>query len=93
MDLTQYVVLAAIIAGVTELLHRIRAGDVWTSATITAAAIVGGVFGALHYYPNLDVAHGIAAGFAAAGTLTGLGSIGNKSSAQPSTLTSKEGPR
>lgn len=89
MDFSQYVLLAAIIAGVTELIHRLRARDFWVAFTIICAAVVGGLFGAFHYYPSLDVVQGIAAGFGASGALTALGSIGNKSAAVPSNVTTR----
>lgn len=81
MDLTQYVLLAAVIAGVTELISRVRARDYWVVATILTAAIVGGLFGVAGYYPDLDVVEGVAAGFAAAGSIKVLSSISNKSEA------------
>lgn len=90
MDLTQYVLLATVIAGVTELLHRLRAKDFWVAGTIFMAAVVGGLFGFFHYYPSLDTGYGIAAGFAASGALTALGQVGNKSVARPSSLIQKD---
>lgn len=79
IDPLQFVVLAAVIAGVTELITRLRGKDYWVAGTIAVAAIIGGVFGALHYYANLDIASGIAVGFGASGALSALGSVGNKS--------------
>lgn len=87
MDVTQYVLLGAVIAGVTELISRLRAKDLWVAGTIVVAAIIGGLFGAFHYYPDLDVVEGIAVGFGAAGALTAIGSVGNKSRPAPSDLT------
>lgn len=88
MDFTQYVLLAAVIAGVTELLSRARAKDWWTVATIATAATIGGVFG---YFAleGLTVVTGIAAGFGASGALKLVGSVGNKSTPQPSSVLSK----
>ena len=88
MDFTQYVLLAAVIAGVTELLSRARAKDWWTVATIATAATIGGVFG---YFAleGLTVVTGIAAGFGASGALKVVGSVGNKSTPQPSSVLNK----
>lgn len=89
MDFTQYVLLAAVIAGVTELLNRLRAQDYWVVASIATAGIVGGVFGALNIGGLTDVATGIAAGFGASGALKAVSSVGKKSDPAPSTLTTK----
>lgn len=86
MDFTQYVLLAAIIVGVTELINRLRARDYWVAATIVCAAIIGGIFGLLHYYPGLDLVKGIAAGFGASGALKAVGTFGNKSTPAPSNI-------
>lgn len=79
LDITQFVVLGAIIVGVNELLVRLRAKDFWAVATIIAAAIIGAIFGAIHYYPTLDVPSGIAVGFGAVGALKTFSTFGNKS--------------
>ncbi len=89
MDFSQYVLLAAVIAGVTELLNRLRAADYWVVASIVTAGAVGGVFGALSIGGLPDVATGIAAGFGASGALKAVASVGRKSDPAPSTLTSK----
>ena len=86
IDPLQFVVLAAVIAGVTELINRLRAKDYWVAATIVTAAVVGAIFGAIHYYANLDIATGIAVGFGASGALSAIGMIGNKSTATPSNV-------
>lgn len=88
MDFTQYVLLAAVIAGATELLSRARAKDWWTVATIATAATIGGVFG---YFAleGLTVVTGIAAGFGASGALKLVGSVGNKSTPHPSSVLNK----
>lgn len=88
MDFTQYVLLAAVIAGVTELLNRARAKDWWVVATIATSAIIGGVFG---YFSleGLTVVTGIAAGFGASGAIKLVGSVGRKSEPTPSTLLTK----
>ena len=85
MDFTQYVLLAAVIAGATELLNRARAKDWWVVATIATAAIIGGVFGYFNL-EGLTVVTGIAAGFGASGALKLAGSVGHKSDQQPSTV-------
>lgn len=84
MEITQYVLLGAVIAGITELITRLRARDFWVVLTIVCAAVVGGLFGAFEYYPDLDVVEGIAAGFGAAGALKAIGTFGNKSTPAPS---------
>ena len=88
MDFTQYVLLAAVIAGVTELLNRLRARDYWVVATIATSAIIGGVFGYFEL-EGLTVMTGIAAGFGASGALKLVGSVGRKSEPTPSTLLTK----
>lgn len=88
MDFTQYVLLAAVIAGATELLNRLRAKDYWVAATIFTSAAIGAVFGALGV-EDLTVITGIAAGLGASGALKLVGSVGNKSTPAPSTLTEK----
>lgn len=89
MDFTQYVLLAAVIAGITELLSRARAKDWWVVATILTAGLVGGVFGYFGIGGLTDVATGIAAGFGASGALKAVSSVGNKSEPQPSTMLTK----
>ena len=89
MDFTQYVLLAAVIAGVTELLNRLRARDFWVVASIATAGIVGGVFGHFGINGLPDIATGLAAGFGASGALKAVSSVGRKSEPQPSTLTNK----
>jgi hypothetical protein len=88
MDISQYVLLAAVIAGMTEMIKRIRAMDYWTTATIATAAIIGGVFGAFGV-EGLNIVTGIAAGFGTSGSLSVLGSIGNHSVPAPSTVIAK----
>ena len=88
MDFTQYVLLASVIAGVTELLNRLRARDYWVAATISTAAIIGGLFGYFEV-EQLTVVTGVAAGFGASGALKAVGSIGKKSEPAPSTILTK----
>lgn len=83
MDITQYVLLAAVIAGVTELLNRLRAKDYWTAVTIATAAAIGGLFGAFGV-EGLTLITGIAAGFGTSGSLSALGIVGKRSSPAPS---------
>ena len=77
----QLAVLGAIIIGITELISRLRAKDFWVVATISCAAVVGGL---VAVYYNLDFLTGVVAGFGACGALKAVGSIGNKSTPTPS---------
>ena len=82
MDFTQYILLGAVIAGVTELIKRLRAKDYWAAVTIATAAVIGllfGIFGLEELTPVL----GLAAGFGVSGALATIGSVGNKSAAVP----------
>ena len=83
MDITQYVLLAAVIAGVTELLNRLRAKDYWTAVTIATAAAIGGLFGVFGV-EGLTLITGIAAGFGTSGSLSALGIVGKRSTPAPS---------
>lgn len=89
MDFTQYVLLAAVIAGVTELFNRARAKDWWVVGSIATAGVIGGVFGFFGIGGLVDVATGVAAGFGASGALKAVSSVGRKSEPAPSTLTNK----
>lgn len=89
MDFTQYILLAAVIAGVTELFSRARASDWWVVATIITSGIVGAVFGHFGIGGLPDIATGIAAGFGASGALKAVSSVGRKSEATPSTVLTK----
>lgn len=77
----QLLVLGSVIAGITELLTRLRAKDMWVVATIATAALVGGL---VALYFKADFLDGVVAGFGASGALKALGSIGNKSTPAPS---------
>lgn len=79
----QLFVLYSIIVGITELINRLRARDLWVAATIVTAALVGGFVAA---YYKLDFLTGVVAGLGASGTIKTLGSIGNKSTPAPSTI-------
>ncbi len=89
MDFTQYVLLAAVIAGVTELFSRARAKDWWVVATILTSGLVGAVFGHFEIGGLTDIATGIAAGFGASGALKAVSVIGRKSEPAPSTVLTK----
>lgn len=81
MDFTQYVLLGAVIAGMTELLTRARAKDWWVVLTILCSALIGALFG-LANYMGLDIVQGLVAGLGASGAITALGAA--KSKAAPS---------
>lgn len=83
MDITQYVLLGAVIAGVTELLNRLRAKDYWVAATVATSALIGLLFGVFHVEGLLPVT-GLAAGFGVSGAFSGIGMIRGKSSPAPS---------
>lgn len=85
MDITQYVLLAAVIAGVTELLNRLRAKDYWVAGTVATAAIIGGLFGAFGV-EGLTLVTGVAAGFGVSGSFSAIGMVRGKSSPAPSKL-------
>lgn len=86
MEIAQYVLLAAVIAGATELLARLRAKDYWTALTIMTAAGIGLLFGVFDV-EGLTPITGLAAGFGASGTLKALSMFGAKSTPAPSTDT------
>lgn len=88
MDISQYILLAAVIAGVTEMLNRIRAKDYWTAVTVATAAAIGGVFGAFGV-EGLNLVTGIAAGFGTSGSLSALGIVGKRSTPAPSAALTK----
>lgn len=88
MDITQYVLLAAVIAGVTEFLNRLRAKDYWSALTVATAAVIGGLFG-FFGVEGLTIVTGIAAGFGTSGSLSALGIVGKRSTPAPSTLLQK----
>lgn len=73
LDFTQYVLVLAIIAGATELVTRVRAKDYWVAVTILISVGIGALFGALGYYPELDVVEGAALGFGASGAIATIG--------------------
>lgn len=88
MDITQYVLLAAVIAGVTEFLNRLRAKDYWTALTVATAAAIGGLFG-FFGVEGLTLVTGIAAGFGTSGSLSALGIVGKRTAPSPSDLIQK----
>lgn len=83
---TQVALLGLVVAGATEFISRLRAGDVWVAATIFTSAVLGGLIG-MHY--NVDFIDGVAVGLGASGAIKAIGSFGNKSTPAPSTLTEK----
>lgn len=88
MDLTQYVLLGAVIAGATELLNRLRARDYWVAATVATAAVIGGIFG-IFGVESLNLVTGIAAGFGVSGAFSAVGMVRGKSSPAPSDAVQK----
>lgn len=88
MDITQYVLLAAVIAGITEMLNRIRAKDYWVAATVATSALVGGLFG-LFGVEGLNLVTGIAAGFGVSGSFSAIGMVRGKSAPAPSEVLSR----
>lgn len=69
MELTQYVLLGVVIAGITELMNRLRAKDLWVAATIVTSALTGLLFGFLGV-EGLEPITGLAAGFGVSGSIT-----------------------
>jgi hypothetical protein len=85
VDLTQLALLAAVLTGVTELITRLRAKDMWVVLTIVSCGVVGALFGLSGYFQGLDWVGGLVFGFATSGFVkvaTALG--GTKSVAAPS---------
>lgn len=83
MEVTQYVLLGAVIAGITELLNRLRAKDYWVALTVATAAAVGLLFGIFNV-ESLTPVTGLAAGFGASGAFSAIGMIRGKSTPAPS---------
>lgn len=83
LDITSFVLLGTVIAGITELLNRLRAGDYWVVASIATSAIIGGIFGYFQIEAT-SIVQGIAVGFAISGTMALVGSVGKKSTPQRS---------
>jgi uncharacterized membrane protein HdeD (DUF308 family) len=83
MEITQYVLLAAVIAGVTELINRLRARDYWVALTVATSAVIGLLFGVFEVEGLTEIT-GLAAGFGASGALSFVGSVGRKSTPAPS---------
>lgn len=88
MEITQYVLLGAVIAGVTELLNRLRAKDYWVAATVATSALIGLLFGVLEV-EGLTAVTGLAAGFGVSGAFSGIGMVKGRSTPTPSTITKK----
>lgn len=87
LDPAMVAIFGAVIAGVTELLNRLRAKDYWVAATILTSALVG--VGLAAYY-SIDLLTGALAGFFASGAITTVGALGNKSTPTKSDVLSKE---
>jgi len=79
LDLTQFVLLAAVLIGVNQLIKTLRAKDFWGAVTILSAALVGAIFGLLGI-EGISVVQGIALGFGSVGTLTTATKLGQTSS-------------
>lgn len=88
MDISQYVLLAAVIAGVTEMLNRVRAKDYWVATTVATSALIGAVFG-LAGVEGLNVVTGLAAGFGVSGSFSAIGMVRGKSAPAPSDAVTK----
>ena len=78
LDLTQFVLLAAVLVGVNQFIKTLRAKDYWGAVTIISAATVGAVFGLLGL-EGLSVVQGVALGFGSVGTLTTASKLGQTS--------------
>ncbi len=78
--------LIASIAGANELITRLRARDYWVALTIVVAGVIGALFGFYHVQGLADTLTGLLAGLAAAGSVTLVSHIGNKTVAQPSSI-------
>ena len=84
-QMTAMVGFGLMIAGVVELINRLRGRDYWAAATIVSAGLVGAILGLFDPFGlNSNWAFGMAMGLSMSGLITTLGSIGNKSSATPS---------
>lgn len=82
----QLTLMGLTIVGITELINRLRAKDLWVAVTIVCSAVVGAL---LALYWHVDPLAGALAGLAASGTLKTLGSVGNKSTPAPSSVLNK----
>ena len=89
MDVTQYVLLGMVIAGVTELLNRLRAKDDWVARTLATSAGIGFLFGVLAI-EGLTPVTGLAAGFGVSGGFSAIGMIKGKSTPAPSDAVVKD---
>jgi len=88
MEITQYVLLAAVIAGVTEMINRIRAKDYWVATTVATSALIGGLFG-IFGVEGLTLVTGLAAGFGVSGSFSAIGMVRGKSAPAPSDVVTK----
>lgn len=78
--------LIATIAGLNELVTRLRARDYWVALTIVLSAAIGALFGFYHVGGLADVLAGILAGLGASGSITVVSHLSNKTVAQPSNI-------
>lgn len=78
---TQVALIGLVVAGATEFINRLRAGDLWVAATIFTSALLGGLIG-MHY--NVDFIDGTTVGLAASGAIKVVGSFGKASTPAPS---------
>lgn len=81
----QQAVALLLIAGIVELITRLRAADYWTVATIGSAGVVGFLLGIAHFYVPDPIA-GIAFGISASGLVTIVGSIRSRAISRPATI-------
>ncbi len=88
MDITQYILLAAVIAGATEMINRVRAKDYWVATTVATSAVIGALFGAFGL-EGLNLVTGLAAGFGVSGSFSAIGMVRGKSAPAPSTPLTK----
>lgn len=84
MDISQYVLLGAVLVGVNQLIRLLRAKDFWGAVTVLSAAVVGAIFGLLGI-EGLGVVEGIALAFGSVGGLTAGAAVLGKNSVQPNT--------
>lgn len=87
MEFTQYVLLGVVIAGMTEMLKRLRARDYWGAGTIMTAAVIGGIFGYLGLDGLQSVIHGISAGFGVSGAMSVVSAVSVKDPTEPRPFT------
>lgn len=77
MDFAQYVLLGAVVAGITEFFKRLRLKDWWGALTIIISALVGLGFG-FAGIEGLTPLLGIAAGLGTSGAITTAGELNKR---------------